>query len=203
LLAGENLPPNPRQARSTDKRNRLKSAALSLFSEKGYERTSIEEVAQRASLAVGGFYLHFRSKRQLLLVLMDDLLEGLNNISLQPGDMQDIRSGIRNLLSHAFSHDLRYLGAYRAWREAVLSDAALAQKEEEIRAWTTARVKAFLRFLAQCPGARSGVDVTGLAIAMDRFFWDLLSQAKRLSKAQLNRRLNAATHLIYHAMFED
>jgi hypothetical protein len=31
----------------------------------------------------------------------------------------------------------------------------------------------------------------------------LLSQAMQLSKSQLNQRINAATHLIYHALFQD
>jgi AcrR family transcriptional regulator len=203
LLAGEDLPPEPTQARSLDKRARLKAAGVLLFGEKGYERTSIEDVARRANLAVGGFYQHFRSKRQLLLVLMDDLLDGLSRIDLQPGAMNDIRAGIRRLLSHAFSHDFRYLGAYRAWQEAVLSDSGLAQMQQEIQAWTTSRVAGLFRFLGQLPDARPGVDVGGLSRAMDSFFWELLSQARRLSKAQMNRRINAATHLIYHAMFND
>jgi AcrR family transcriptional regulator len=203
LLTGEDLPPKPRQARSLVKRARLEAAGLSLFAEKGYERTSIEDVAQRANLAVGGFYQHFRSKRQLLLVLMDDLLTGLSKIDLAPGAMHNVRAGIRGLLSHAFSHDLRYLGAYRAWQEAVLSDSDLARKQEQIQNWTTSRVTTLFRLLQQLPGARTGVDVPGLARAMDSFFWNLLSQAMQLSKSQLNQRINAATHLIYHALFQD
>ena len=76
LLAGEDLPPEPQQKRSLENRVQLKIAALALFGEKGFERTSVEEIARRANLAVGGFYLHYRSKRQLLLALMDDLLRG-------------------------------------------------------------------------------------------------------------------------------
>ena len=115
----------------------------------------------------------------------------------------DDEMGIRELLSRAFSNDLRYLGAYRAWQEAVLSDPDLAQKQEEIHAWTTARVTTLFQLLQQLPGARPGVDITGLARVMDSFFWSLLSQAVRFSKVQLNQRIDSATHLIYHAMFTD
>jgi AcrR family transcriptional regulator len=203
LLKGEDLPTEPRQARSLEKRERLKAAALALFSEKGYERSSVEEVADRAGLAVGSFYQHFRSKRQLLLVLMDDLLEGLSKINLQPGTATDVRAGIRGLLSHAFSQDLRYLGAYRAWREALLSDPELAAWQGKIQNWTTSRLAALFSFLDQLPGARDGVDVNGLASAMDSFFWDLLSQATQMSKARLQQRIEVSTHLIYHAFFKD
>jgi AcrR family transcriptional regulator len=203
LLAGENLQPQPSQERSREKRTHLKAAALALFGEKGYESTSIEDVARRAKLPVGTVYQHFRSKRQLLLVLMDELLEGLSRLDLRPATAANPREGIRELLSRAFSHDLRHLGAYRAWQEAALSDPELAQKQDEIQAWTTARVVALFQFLQQLPGARHGVDVPGLAQVMDSFFWSLLAQAAQFSKAQLTQRIDSATHLIYHAMFRD
>jgi AcrR family transcriptional regulator len=203
LLAGEDLPPEPRQKRSQDKRARLKAAALAQFGEKGYEGASIEVIAQRANLAVGGFYQHFRSKRQLLLSLMDELLEKLSRLDLQPGAFTDVRTGLHALLSRAFSHDLRYLGAYRAWQEAALSDPDLARKQAQIHAWTTARVTTVFQLLQRLPNARPGVDIPSLARVMDSFFWSLLAQAVRMPTTELNRWIDAATHLIYHAIFLD
>jgi len=203
LLAGEDRPADPRQKRSLEKRARLKGAGLALFAEKGFEGASIDDIARRAKLAVGGFYRHFRSKRQLLLVLIDELLEKLSRLDLRPQAVADPRTGLRELLSRAFSHDLHYLGAYRAWQEAALSDPDLARKERQIHAWTTTRVTTVFKFLQQLPGARRGVDIPGLASAMDTFFWSLLAQAVHLPKAQLNRHIDSATHLIYHALFTD
>ena len=203
LLSGENIPPPPRQKRSLAKRAKLKDAALALFGERGYEGASIEEIARRADLAVGGFYQHYQSKRQLLLALMDELLEGLSQLNLRPQAGGDVRAGLRQLLSGAFSRDLRYLGAYRAWQEAALADAGLARKQKKIHAWTTARVRAVLEILEQLPGARRGVDIDGLAEVLDSFFWSLLAQAVRLRKAELDRSIDSATHLMYHAMFTD
>ena len=203
LLAGEDLSPEPRQKRSLEKRARLKAAGLLLFGEKGYESTSIDEIARRAKLAVGSFYQHYRSKRQLLLALMDELLEKLSQLDFRPRGSTDVRAVIHELLSQAFAHDLRYLGAYRAWQEAVLSDPDLARKQREIHAWTTARVTAVFQRLQQLPGARRGVDIPGLARVMDSFFWSLLVQALRMPKAELSRQIDSATHLIYHAIFID
>ena len=203
LLAGEDLPPEPRQKRSLDKRARLKAAGLVLFGEKGYESTSIDEIARRAKLAVGGFYQHFRSKRQLLLALMDELLEKLSQLDFRPRTVTDVRAVVHELLARAFSHDLRYLGAYRAWQEAVLSDPDLARKQVEIHAWTTTRITTVFQLLQQLPGARPGVNVPGLARVMDSFFWSLLAQAVRMPEVELNEWIDSATHLIYHAMFTD
>jgi AcrR family transcriptional regulator len=203
LLAGEDLPAEPHQKRSLRKRARLKSAGLALFGEKGYEGASIAAIARRAGLAVGTFYQHFRSKRQLLLALMDDLLEYLSRLDLRSQTAADPRAGLRAMLARAFSGDLRYLGAYRAWQEAALSDAELQRKQEHIRAWTTMRVTAVLQFLLQMPGTRAGVDVPSLARVLDTFFWSLLAQAGQMDGAELDRWIDASTHLIFHAMFTD
>jgi AcrR family transcriptional regulator len=203
LLAGEDLPPEPVQKRSRDKRARLKHAALALFGEKGYENTSIEEIAARAKLAVGGFYQHFRSKRQLLLVLMDEFLERLSRLELRSGAFADPRAGLRDLLARAFARDLNYLGAYRAWQEAMLSDAGLARQNAAIHTWTTTRVLTVFQLLYKLPGTRPGVDLPGLARAMDTFFWSLLAQAVHMPKADLDQWIDSATHLMYHALFTD
>src|ERR1041384_6580650 len=83
LLPGADLPPPPRQQRSSDRRTPLEAAALRLFGKHGYGATSVDGVAAEAGVAVGGFYLHFRSKRQLLLSLMNDLLIGLSRVDLE------------------------------------------------------------------------------------------------------------------------
>jgi len=197
------LPARPLQQRSRAKREQLNASALALFGENGYEKTSIDQIAIRANLALGTFYQHYRSKRQLLLSLMDELLERLSRLELRPVGGTDIRSGLRGLLARAFSTDLQYLGAYRAWQEAALSDSDLAKKQQQIHAWTTARVRALFSALQQHPGARRDVDIAGLARVMDSFFWNLLAQAVQFSKSELNQWLDAATHLIYHALFTD
>jgi AcrR family transcriptional regulator len=195
--------PRPRQERSREKRAQLLAAALALFAEKGYQATSVDAIAQRAGVAVGSFYQHFRNKRQLLLVLMDQLLEGLEQLDLRPKAASSVRAGLRSLLRSAFSQDLAYAGAYRAWREAVLLDPSLAPHQEQIERWTRARVAGVFEALLQLPGARSDVNVPVLARLMDRLFWDLLGQALRLPPIELEAILESTTDLLFHALFSD
>lgn len=203
LLRGERLLRRPVQARSLKKRHLLKAAALALFAEKGFHATSVDDIAARARLAVGTFYQHYRTKRQLLLALMDELLERLSQLDLQPKPAPGVRDALRDILTRAFSHDLHFLGAYRAWQEAALTDASLARKEQHIHAWTTARVQALFERLHNLPGSRPNVDVAGLARAMDTYFWGLLGQATRMPRPELTNHIDAASHLIYHALFAD
>jgi AcrR family transcriptional regulator len=181
----------------------LLGAALALFAEKGYEATSVDAITARAGVAVGSFYQHFRNKRQLLLVLMDQLLEGLERLDLRPKGASSIRPGLRAMLRGAFSQDLAYAGAYRAWREAVLLDSTLAALQDRIDRWTRARVTGVFEALLQLPGARCDVNVLVLARLMDHLFWDLLGQAPRLSANELEAILESTTDLLYHALFSD
>ncbi len=71
-----------RQAR----RRRIQRAARTVFAEKGYAKTSIEQIAREASLSVGAIYLYFRSKEDLYVSLLEETLE------LFDGEMTQIRN---------------------------------------------------------------------------------------------------------------
>jgi AcrR family transcriptional regulator len=63
-------------------------AAASLITRKGFEHTSIEDIAGRAEVGVGTVYNYFGSKNALLLALMqrdtEDLLKGGEAVLAQP-----------------------------------------------------------------------------------------------------------------------
>jgi AcrR family transcriptional regulator len=58
-----------------DRRDQLLGAALELFAARGYHATSIDHIIQKASVARGTFYLHFRSKKEIFDRLLDHLFE--------------------------------------------------------------------------------------------------------------------------------
>ncbi|QSQ24693.1 TetR family transcriptional regulator [Pyxidicoccus parkwayensis] len=47
-------------------RGRLEAAAMSLFQERGYDRTTVEEIAARAGLTERTFFRYFTDKREVL-----------------------------------------------------------------------------------------------------------------------------------------
>lgn len=203
LLKAEDLLPPPVQQRSIDKRDRLRAAALALFARRSFSGTSVDDIAEKAELAAGSFYQHYRSKRQLLLVLMDDLLERLTDVQLKVDRTADPSVLVSSILTRAFQADLDFLGACRAWSEAALSDPGIARLDRQIRAWTLGRIEAMFAAFQRLPGARAGVDTVSLARLVDRLFWDLLSRATQMSRSQLDDALAAAAHLIHHGLFLD
>jgi AcrR family transcriptional regulator len=60
------------QARGVATRKRLLAEAERLFGGRGYEATSMSEIADAAGVGVGTLYHHFPDKRALLLALIDD-----------------------------------------------------------------------------------------------------------------------------------
>lgn len=56
------------QARSDETRAQILSAALTLFREKGFEGTTMRDIAERSGIAVGASYYYFRSKEELIFV---------------------------------------------------------------------------------------------------------------------------------------
>ncbi len=201
LLAGEDLPPPPRQERSRAKREALLQAGLALFAERGYDATTIEDVAQNAGVAVGAFYQHFRSKRQLLLVVMDRLVEEVSRINLDFAAVgsQEPRALIEHVVRHSFSLDWDYAGAHRAWNEALSRDCELQKLNLAIEDWTARLAACFFGGVAHLPGSRSDLDVTALAWVVVMTFWKL---AGRVSEEREDV-VQALTHLVYHALFLD
>jgi AcrR family transcriptional regulator len=56
-----------------DARERLVLAAVDLFSERGYDNTTVIEIAERAGLTKSTFFRHFRDKREVLFAGQDIL----------------------------------------------------------------------------------------------------------------------------------
>ena len=63
------IPAGRRERQKQDRERRILAAARRLFDRKGYDATSMENVAARAGLAVGTLYNYFPSKEELLFAI--------------------------------------------------------------------------------------------------------------------------------------
>lgn len=68
-----------REQNKIKKRKCILDAAIKLFSEKGFEQTSIEELAKEAGIGKGTVYSYFQTKRDIVKAFCDDLLEYTRN----------------------------------------------------------------------------------------------------------------------------
>lgn len=65
------------QKRIAKTRKKLKEAALDVFSEKGVEATTVEDITDKADLGKGTLYRHFADKDEVVLTLIEDAIEHL------------------------------------------------------------------------------------------------------------------------------
>ena len=64
-----------RERKKLIKRKCILDAAIHLFSKKGYEQTSIEELAKEAGIGKGTVYSYFNTKRDIVRAFCEDELE--------------------------------------------------------------------------------------------------------------------------------
>jgi AcrR family transcriptional regulator len=61
--------------RAEDTRRRIYDAALDLFREKGFEPTTMRDIAEKAEVALGGAYYYFASKEAIVLEFYREMQE--------------------------------------------------------------------------------------------------------------------------------
>jgi TetR/AcrR family transcriptional regulator, cholesterol catabolism regulator len=67
------MPLGRRERKKLEVLQRLRQAAAELFAEKGYDATTVEEIAARADVAKGTFFNYFPRKDALLTALAEDV----------------------------------------------------------------------------------------------------------------------------------
>jgi len=96
------------------RRSQILDAAYKLFEKKGYRSTTIDDIAESASVTKGAIYYHFKSKESILKFLVQCVLNGwieaFENIpvnSKSPGQLLHIvRDVDQNMPMHGASHNL-------------------------------------------------------------------------------------------------
>ena len=81
-----------------DARGRLEQAALELYGERGFEQTTVAEIAERAGLTERTFFRHFADKREVLFAGADALQDLLvSTVADAPGPAAPIDAAAAGL----------------------------------------------------------------------------------------------------------
>jgi len=158
-----------------DARERLAVAALDLFTEQGYDETTVAQIAERASLTRSTFFRHFSDKREILSagqeMLSRLLAQGVDQAPDEATPLDAVAAGLDRASSAMteFNRDLgpRLHAAIEAneelrSRSAMKSIGMAAAIAEALRrrgvAETPAQVAAELGVLAFGTGYRAWAD---------------------------------------------
>ena len=69
---------------ASDTKQRIIYSAIRLFAEKGYQATTIAEIAKASEANTGSVYFFFQTKQDILLAVLDTYCEGIEHMLLEP-----------------------------------------------------------------------------------------------------------------------
>src|ERR1700677_4642406 len=84
-------------------RDRLPQAAFDLFNERGYEQTTVDDIAERAGLGRATFFRHYRSKDDVIFPDHDRLLAQVRDrlrSTSHPTALAAVTDAVRLVLLH-------------------------------------------------------------------------------------------------------
>jgi TetR/AcrR family transcriptional regulator, fatty acid metabolism regulator protein len=130
--------------RTSDKRQRILQAAVSVFAKKGYFGARVSEIAKKAGVADGTIYLYFRNKEDILVSLFDDLMsEHVQQVKDALPRVKDAPGRLRLVAEH----HLRALGGNREL--AVVFQVELRQSTKFMERFTASWLQDYFALLGE------------------------------------------------------
>lgn len=132
--------------------DRLLDAALALFAERGYEQTTVEDIAERAGVSRSTFFRTYRSKEDVIFPVHDQLLAAIGqrlDTSTEATALLAVSDAVRLVLRHYLVEGERARLRYRLTsRVPALRDREFASQAQYQRL--------FREFIADWMGEQPG-----------------------------------------------
>jgi len=117
-----------------DTRSKIQEVALELFTEQGYEATSLREIAERLGVTKAALYYHFKTKDEIAASFLEDRAAALSRLiewaRTQPRTVETRRELIRR-----YAEELRVSSHHKVMRFLERNQTALRDnpKHEAMR----------------------------------------------------------------------
>jgi AcrR family transcriptional regulator len=200
-------PANPKQARSKQTKEKIVQAAIHLFQERGYEKTTSNDIAAAAGVSVGSFYVYFTDKRQLLLTIFDRLGDELfKNIfdGLKPEHLfdEEFPARIKQAVANTIVDKQKLSGLHRVICELVLKDAEFAARHKVMTERSIAKLQELIS-LADKARLTYEIDVEAASFVVHRVVFDLSQDyCTGAISFDKNRAIDALSEMIYRYLFK-
>ena len=140
------MPRLSRAEKQAHTRNCLMESAAKVFSRRGLQQASIDEVAEDAGYTKGAFYANFKSKEELFLAMLDERfaqrMEEIDRAVEREGEPEDqAREAGREVTD--------YMTADPEWQRLFFEFAAYAARNEEFRQELVTRYRALRQRIAE------------------------------------------------------
>src|SRR5580693_9344481 len=191
-------PPDRRQRRSAETRERLFRAALRLFADKGFAETTVADITDAADVGKGTFFNYFPSKEHILVAFSD---MQLSKLQATVDEMRDkhvpMREFFRDMTLRMTQEPARAPDVVRAILQANLTSSSVRSVMRE----RSARSEALLTQLVQIGQERGEFrrDVPALELAQvfrQTIFGTLLMWSLH-GDASLSDRIERALEILW------
>jgi AcrR family transcriptional regulator len=184
-----------RQRRAAGRRRDILAAAISVFRQKGYDRATTREIAAAADVSEGTIYNYFRSKNELLMGIVREIVPSLLGEALYLDEVGDVRARFTGALERMLNfvdenRDILNVLAGEAWRNEEILYGWLSTVGQELLARLEQRLAGLIT-----SGALRPLDVglaarmilftaVGVALPIVRGVWDLPNPTQRHQLAE-------------------
>lgn len=100
--------------RRGDTRTRIREVALEMFTERGYDSTSLREIAERLDVTKAALYYHFKTKEEIVVSLFEDICESVAQlvewVRSQPPGPATRREALLKFIAHVHSRHGHMIG---------------------------------------------------------------------------------------------
>lgn len=200
-------PSAPKQARSKQTKEKIIHAAITLIQERGFEKTTSNDIAAAAGVSVGSFYTYFTDKRQLLLTIFDRLADEFSKnifetIGFEHLFDSDVRANVRHSVASALDDKGIFLGIQRAIHEMVMKDAEFAERRKAIMQRSISRLRELIS-LAKKAGLTYDVDPDTAAFMVHRVVFNLSQDyITGFCDFEKEKAIDALSDMIYRYVFK-
>lgn len=118
-----------RQIKAAETKNRIYKSAEHLFNKNGFDDVSIDDIVRLAKVAKGSFYVHFKSKDELIAVLINDYVKRIdtdyeNYIKTLPTEMPigDVLLTLVGKIADVIIHTIGYENMKNLYKARLAND---------------------------------------------------------------------------------
>jgi AcrR family transcriptional regulator len=111
-------------------KDKIRVKAIALFNSKGFKNVTLREVAKELGISYGNVTYHFKTKKEVIELLYEDMLAETKQI-LQTFDMSNLFKGILEAPKLTFQISMKYLFFYVDFVEVKRSYKELASRIEK------------------------------------------------------------------------
>ncbi len=180
-------------------RNRIISAAHAAFAEKGYDQTTMEDIATRIGVSKGALYLYFSSKEELFACIAETRQGALRNVlqaSLNNGDLlQSSRLFFDTVMDarDVYNTNLTFEVIAEGSRNEALRDILLEDYHKRLQI-----LNDFLTTQRAEGRIRSDINIEQLSLTISALFNGLMiSKILGIDQAHIEQTWMGALHTMY------